>query len=90
MVALGGEKNTTCAFIFHVKKRFSREKVKHKKRKGIKMYTMLLWQLVMMLAGAGVAFLGQILRRDKITQAGVVMVFIGTSAFIYSILAVVF
>ena len=54
------------------------------------MYTMLLWQLVMMLAGAGVAFLGQILRRDKVTQAGAVMVFIGASAFIYSILAVVF
>ena len=54
------------------------------------MYTMLLWQLVMMLAGAGVAFLGQILHRDKLSQVGVVMVFIGTSAFIYSILAVVF
>ena len=54
------------------------------------MYTMLLWQLVMMLAGAGVAFLGQILRRDKVTQVGSVMVFIGASAFIYSILAVVF
>ena len=52
------------------------------------MYTMLLWQLVMMLAGAGVAFLGQILHRDKVTQVGVVMVFIGASAFIYSILAV--
>lgn len=88
MVALGGEKNTTCAFIFHVK-RFSREKVKHKKE-GYKMYTMLLWQLVMMLAGAGVAFLGQILHRDKVTQVGSVMVFIGASAFIYSILAVAF
>ena len=54
------------------------------------MYTMLLWQLVMMLAGAGVAFLGQILHRDKITQAGSVMVFMGASAFIYSILAVAF
>ena len=53
------------------------------------MNTMLLWQLVMMLAGAGVAFLGQILHRDKLTQVGVVMVFIGASAFIYSILAVV-
>ena len=31
MVALGGEKNTTYTFIFHVKKRFSHEKVKHKK-----------------------------------------------------------
>lgn len=54
------------------------------------MNTMLLWQLVMMLAGAGVALLGQILHRDKLSQVGVVMVFIGTSAFIYSILAVVF
>lgn len=54
------------------------------------MYTMLLWQLVMMLAGAGVAFLGQVLHRDKLSQVGVVMVFIGASAFIYSILAVVF
>lgn len=54
------------------------------------MYTMLLWQAVIMLAGAGVAFLGQILRRDKVTQVGGVMVFMGASAFIYSILAVVF
>lgn len=54
------------------------------------MNTMLLWQLVMMLAGAIVALLGQILRRDKLSQVGVAMVFIGTSAFIYSILAVVF
>ena len=51
---------------------------------------MLLWQLVMMLAGAGVAFLGQILRRDKVTQAGAVMVFMGASAFIYLILGVAF
>ena len=87
-MALGGEKNTVYTFIFHVKT-FSREKVKYKKE-GYKMYTMLLWQLVMMLAGAGVAFLGQILRRDKVTQVGAVMVFIGASAFIYSILAVVF
>ena len=89
MVALGGEKNTTCAFIFHVKIFFSREKVKHKK-KGYKMYTMLLWQLVMLLVGAIVALLGQILRRDEVTQVGVVMVFMGASAFIYSILADVF
>lgn len=54
------------------------------------MNTMLLWQLVMMLAGAIVGLLGQILRRDKITQVGVAMVFIGASAFIYSILAIVF
>lgn len=54
------------------------------------MYTMLLWQLVMMLAGAGVALLGQILHRDKLSQVGVVMVFIGASAFIYSVLAVAF
>ena len=54
------------------------------------MYTMVLWQLVMLLVGAIVGLLGQILRRDKVTQVGVVMVFIGTSAFIYSILAVVF
>ena len=51
---------------------------------------MLLWQLVMMLSGAIVALLGQVLHRDKVTQVGAVMVFIGTSAFIYSILAVVF
>lgn len=49
---------------------------------------MVLWQLVMMLAGAGVAFLGQVLHRDKLSQVGAVMVFIGASAFIYSILAV--
>lgn len=54
------------------------------------MNTMLLWQLVMLLAGAIVAFLGQILRRDKLSQVGVVMVFMGASAFIYSILAVAF
>ena len=53
------------------------------------MSTMLLWQLVMMLAGAIVGLVGQILRRDKVTQVGSVMVFIGASAFIYSILAVV-
>lgn len=52
------------------------------------MYTMLLWQLVMLLAGAGVALLGQIVHRDKLSQVGVVMVFIGASAFIYSILAI--
>lgn len=76
-------------FYFSREKRFSREKVKYKK-KGYKMNTMLLWQAVMMLAGAGVALLGQILRRDKVTQVGAVMVFMGASAFIYSILAVVF
>ena len=54
------------------------------------MYTMLLWQAIMLLAGAIVGLLGQILRRDKVTQVGAVMVFIGASAFIYSILAVVF
>lgn len=54
------------------------------------MYTMLLWQLVMLLVGAIVAFLGQILHRDKVTQVGAVMVFMGASAFIYSILAVAF
>ena len=54
------------------------------------MYTMLLWQLVMLLVGAIIGLLGQILRRNKVTQVGVVMVFIGASAFIYSILAVVF
>ena len=67
---------------------WAQQKVKHKK-KGYRMH-MLLWQLVMMLAGAGVALLGQILRRDKVTQVGSVMVFIGASAFIYSILAVAF
>lgn len=54
------------------------------------MYTMLLWQLVMLLAGAIVGLVGQILHRDKVTQVGAVMVFIGASAFIYSILAVAF
>ena len=54
------------------------------------MYTMLLWQLVMLLTGAIVALLGQIVHRDKITMLGNVMVFIGASAFIYSILAVAF
>ena len=88
-MALGGEKNTVYTFIFHVKKRFSHEKVKYKK-KGYKMYTMLLWQAIMLLVGAIVGLLGQILRRDKVTQVGVVMVFMGASAFIYSILAVVF
>ena len=52
------------------------------------MYKMLLWQLAMMLAGAGVALLGQILHREKITMLGNVMVFIGASAFVYSILAI--
>ena len=51
---------------------------------------MVLWQAIMLLVGAIVALLGQILRRDKVTQVGVAMVFIGTSAFIYSILAIVF
>lgn len=87
-MALGGEKSTVYTFIFHVK-RFSREKVKHKKE-GYKMYTMLLWQVVMMLVGAIVGLVGQILHRDKVTQVGAVMVFIGASAFIYSILAVAF
>ena len=54
------------------------------------MNTMLLWQLVMLLVGAIVALLGQIVHRDKLSQVGVVMVFIGASAFIYSILAVAF
>ena len=54
------------------------------------MNTMLLWQLVMMLAGAIVGLVGQILHRDKLSQVGAVMVFIGASAFIYSILAVAF
>ena len=54
------------------------------------MYTMLLWQLVMMLVGAIVGLVGQILRRDRIAQVGAVMVFMGASAFIYSILAVAF
>lgn len=51
---------------------------------------MVLWQAIMLLVGAIVAFLGQILHRDKVTQVGVAMVFMGASAFIYSILAVVF
>lgn len=54
------------------------------------MNTMLLWQAIMLLVGAIVGLLGQILRRDKVTQVGAVMVFMGASAFIYSILAVVF
>ena len=54
------------------------------------MNTMLLWQLVMLLVGAIVGLVGQILHRDKLSQVGAVMVFIGASAFIYSILAVAF
>lgn len=54
------------------------------------MYTMLLWQVIMLLVGAIVGLVGQILRRDKVTQVGAVMVFIGASAFIYSILAIAF
>ena len=60
------------------------------KKKGYKMNTMLLWQLVMLLVGAIVGLVGQILHRDKLSQVGAVMVFIGASAFIYSILAVAF
>ena len=67
---------------------WAQQKVKHK-RKGYKMH-MILWQLAMLLVGAIVGLLGQILHRDKVTQVGSVMVFIGASAFIYSILAVVF
>ena len=51
---------------------------------------MVLWQAIMLLVGAIVGLLGQILHRDKLSQVGAVMVFIGASAFIYSILAVVF
>ena len=51
---------------------------------------MLLWQAIMLLAGAIVGLVGQILHRDKLSQVGAVMVFMGASAFIYSILAVVF
>lgn len=54
------------------------------------MNTMLLWQAIMLLVGAIVGLLGQILHRDKLSQVGAVMVFMGASAFIYSILAVVF
>ena len=53
------------------------------------MNTMLLWQAIMLLVGAIVGLVGQILHRDKLSQVGVVMVFIGASAFIYSILAIV-
>ena len=54
------------------------------------MYTMLLWQAIMLLVGAIVGLLGQILRRDKVPQVVAVLVFLGASAFIYSILAVAF
>ena len=54
------------------------------------MNTMLLWQAIMLLVGAIVALLGQILHRDKLSQLGAVMVFMGASAFVYSILAVAF
>ena len=50
---------------------------------------MLLWQAIMLLVGAIVGLVGQILHRDKVTQVGAVMVFIGASAIVYSILAVV-
>ena len=85
-MALGGEKNTVYTFIFHVK-RFSREKVKHKK-KGYKMH-MLLWQAIMLLVGAIMSLLGRILRRDKVAMLGDVLAFLGASAIVYSVLAVV-
>lgn len=50
---------------------------------------MVLWQAIMLLVGAIVGLVGQILHRDKVTQVGVVMVFMGASAIVYSVLAVV-
>lgn len=54
------------------------------------MRTMLLWQAIMILVGAVVALIGRILRRDKVAMVGVALVFIGASAIIYTVLAVVF
>lgn len=51
---------------------------------------MILWQAIMLLVGAIVGLVGRILRRDKVAQVGDVLAFLGASAFIYSILAVVF
>ena len=50
---------------------------------------MVLWQAIMLLAGAIVALLGRILRRDKLAQLGDVLAFLGASAIVYSVLAVV-
>lgn len=50
---------------------------------------MLLWQAIMLLAGAIVAFLGRILRRDRLAMLGDVLAFLGASAIVYSVLAVV-
>lgn len=51
---------------------------------------MLLSQAILFLIGAIVALVGRILRREKIATVGVVLMFIGAFALIYSILAVVF
>lgn len=50
---------------------------------------MLLWQAIMLLVGAIVGFVGRILRREKIAMLGDVLAFLGASAIIYSVLAVV-
>lgn len=50
---------------------------------------MVLWQAIMLLVGAIVGLLGRILRRDKLSQLGDVLAFLGASAIVYSVLAVV-
>lgn len=51
---------------------------------------MLFWQAMFAMVGAIVALTGRILRREKIATVGAVMVFLGASAIIYSVLAVIF
>lgn len=51
---------------------------------------MVLWQAIVLLVGAIIGLLGRILRRDKLSQLGDVLAFIGASAIVYSFLAVVF
>ena len=50
---------------------------------------MVLWQAIMLLVGAIVGLVGQILRRDKLAQLGDAVAIIGASAIVYSVLAVV-
>lgn len=50
---------------------------------------MILWQAIMALVGAIVGLVGRILHRDKLSQLGDVVAFLGASAIVYSVLAVV-
>lgn len=50
---------------------------------------MILWQAVMLLVGAIVGLVGRILRRDKVATLGDALAFLGASAIVYSVLAVV-